>query len=86
MTHIRNLTSPNPTCRRVGCQSCVPPQGHYAGLPQSHCPRCGMKTGHAVDRCPDFVTPIYPEVHFRDRLIAAFDAFDAFFRNLTSLK
>lgn len=45
-----------------------------------------MKTGHAVDRCPDFVTPIYPEVHFRDRLIAAFDAFDAFFRNLTSLK
>jgi len=66
------LVSLNPTCRRIGCQTYVPSGGGYPGMTQSHCYRCGMRTGHAADFCKDFEEPIQPEVHLYDRVVAFF--------------
>ena len=55
---MARLVSPNPICRRWGCQEHVPPSGYYSGMPQSHCYRCGMRTGCAAQPCADFVEPI----------------------------
>lgn len=57
----RGLISPNAKCRDIGCRTYVPSYGYYAGLPQSHCTRCGMICWNAIEQCPDFCEPIYPE-------------------------
>lgn len=63
------LISPNPTCRRIGCQTTVPSDGGYPGMPQSHCYRCGMKTCYAADWVKeDFALPIRPEINLWDAI------------------
>lgn len=58
---LSELVSPNETCRRYGCLLCIPSFGSYPGMPQSHCPRCGMRNWSAHDQCPDFIEPLYPD-------------------------
>ena len=57
----RKLISPNAKCRAIGCRTSVPPYGGYPGMPQSHCPRCGMVTSIARPGVPEFIEPLYPE-------------------------
>lgn len=49
------LISPKWWCRWFGCRT----TGPYYGMPQSHCWRCGMRTGYANPalNLPDFVKP-----------------------------
>lgn len=70
---LKNLKSPNPTCRRIGCQDYVPCYGGYPGMPQAHCYRCGMITSNAVAFCEDFVEPIEPEIYLFDRIMNWFN-------------
>lgn len=67
---MKKLISPNLTCRKLGCQDTVPSYGGYPGLPQSHCCRCGMKTGYAdpILDLPDFEKPTYPYTRLCDSM------------------
>ena len=59
-TENNMMESPKARCRLKGCLHYVPPEGYYYGMPQSHCPRCGMKTWCASKECSDFEEPSYP--------------------------
>lgn len=54
------LKSPKARCRLLGCMTQVPPEGYYSGMPQSHCPRGGMKTSLAAEGNPNYSEPTYP--------------------------
>lgn len=58
---MKDPVSPNAMCRVLGCRLSVPPWGGYPGMPQSHCPRCGMRTSLARKDVPEFMVPLYPE-------------------------
>jgi len=71
------MKSTNTKCLKRGCQTSIPWYGHYPGLSQSHCCRCGMITYHAdkerLSTLPDFVEPLYPEpVGIIKRILAIF--------------
>lgn len=68
------LISPNAKCRILGCRTCVPYYGYYPGMPQSHCPRCGMINSGARDGCEDFCEPLYPESDTYFKIIEWFRA------------
>lgn len=50
--------SPSIWCRMFGCKTCVPAGGEMAGLPQSHCYYCGMRTSFAAEYCQEYSEPL----------------------------
>lgn len=66
---MSKLVSPKARCRVLGCRHSVPYYGGYPGMPQAHCPHCGMKNSCAATGCPDFTEPLYPEADWHWKLI-----------------
>lgn len=69
---MKGLVSKNAKCRVLGCTSSIPWYGAFPGMPQSHCPRCGMITWQASDGCADFVQPLHPEPDLLYRVVEWF--------------
>lgn len=63
------LVSRHPFCRHWGCIPYVPgwSGSEYAGLPQSHCYRCGMRQPGAASGVPDYCDPL--STRFMDKML-----------------